>query len=54
MPVHAEGEPELREAFDRTLKARALGGEAEVADRWFFETAGARSSRRRGGAPSPA
>lgn len=38
--VHAEGEPEIRDAFDLALKARALGGEAqEVADRWFFETA---------------
>jgi hypothetical protein len=38
--VHSEGETEVREAFDRALKARALGGEArDVADRWFFETA---------------
>ena len=38
--VHASGEDEVREAFDRTLKARSLGGEArDVADRWFFETA---------------
>ena len=38
--VHADGEPEVREAFERALKARALGGEArDVADRWFFETA---------------
>ena len=38
--VHADGEAELRDAFDRTRKARALGGEArDVADRWFFETA---------------
>jgi hypothetical protein len=38
--VHADGEAEIRDAFDRTLKARALGAEAEeVADRWFFETA---------------
>ena len=38
--VHADGEPEVREAFERALKARALGGEArDIADRWFFETA---------------
>lgn len=38
--VHAGGEGELRAAFERTLSARALGGEARhVADRWFFETA---------------
>lgn len=38
--VHADGEPEVRDAFDRTQTARDLGGEArEVADRWFFETA---------------
>jgi hypothetical protein len=38
--VHAAGEAEVRDAFDRAVKARALGSEAEdVADRWFFETA---------------
>jgi hypothetical protein len=37
--VHAEGEPEVRQAFDATLKVRILGPEArEVADRWLFET----------------
>jgi hypothetical protein len=38
--VHADGAAEIRDAFDRTVKARVLGPEAEdVADRWFFETA---------------
>jgi uncharacterized protein DUF6448 len=37
--VHADGEAEIRDAFDRTVKARAMGVEAQdVADRWFFET----------------
>lgn len=37
--VHADGEAEVREAFHRALKVRALGSDArEVADRWFFET----------------
>ena len=37
--VHADGEDEVRDAFDRAVKVRALGDEArEVADRWFFET----------------
>lgn len=37
--VHADGEAEVRAAFDLTTKARGPGGEAqEVADRWFFET----------------
>lgn len=37
--VHADGEPEVCEAFDLALKARAHGPEsADVADRWFFET----------------
>lgn len=37
--VHKDGEDEVRDAFDRTVKARALGGDAsDVADRWFFET----------------
>jgi hypothetical protein len=38
--VQADGEAELREAFDRVIKVRRLGPEAhDVADRWFFETA---------------
>ena len=38
--VHADGAAEIRDAFDRAVKARALGPEAEeIADRWFFETA---------------
>ena len=38
--VHAAGAAEVRDAFDRAVKARTLGPEAEeVADRWFFETA---------------
>lgn len=37
--VPAEGEGEVRDAFELAVKARAAGGEArEVADRWFFET----------------
>ena len=37
--VHAEGETEVRAAFDLAGKAHALGVEAQqVADRWFFET----------------
>ncbi|GHE49407.1 DUF6448 family protein [Streptomyces capitiformicae] len=37
--VPEAGEPEVREAFGLTAKARTLGHEAqEVADRWFFET----------------
>lgn len=37
--VPADAEPEVRDAFDRAMKARASGGEAaDVADRWFFET----------------
>lgn len=37
--VHAEGEDEVRWAFDRTLPVRSLNPQArEVADRWFFET----------------
>lgn len=37
--VPEAGEPEVREAFGLTGKARTLGQEArEVADRWFFET----------------
>lgn len=38
--VHADGEDEVRDAFDLAVKARTAGPEAqEVADRWFFETA---------------
>ena len=38
--VHADGAAEVRDAFDRAVKARAMGGEArDVADQWFFETA---------------
>lgn len=38
--VPADAEAEVRAAFDLAAKARAMGGEAaEVADRWFFETA---------------
>lgn len=38
--VSEEGEPEVREAFEKALGARKLGEEAaEVADLWFFETA---------------
>lgn len=37
--VRAVGEEEVSDAFDKTMKARALGAEArEVADRYFFET----------------
>jgi hypothetical protein len=37
--VHAEGADEIRDAFDRTMKVRAMGVEArDLADRWFFET----------------
>lgn len=37
--VQKEDEPEIREAFKRTLEVRALGGEArELADGYFFET----------------
>lgn len=37
--VPQDGEPEVREVFDRVLKARDLGPEArETADRLFFET----------------
>lgn len=38
--VHAEGETELRDAFDLASKVRGGGGKAaDLADRWFFETA---------------
>lgn len=37
--VKPEAEPEVREAFARTLAVRKLGGEArDLADMWFFET----------------
>ncbi len=37
--VQVNAEPEIREAFVRTMKVRAGGAEAaELADRWFFET----------------
>ena len=37
--VRPQDEPEIRAAFDRTLKVRAMGREAEaMADQWFFET----------------
>ncbi len=49
--VHAEGEAEIRDAFDQTVKVRAMGDEARgVADRWFFETA-VRVHRAGDGAP---
>lgn len=48
-PVFAE--EELRSAFQKTLQARGQGGAAaEVADRWFFETA-VRLHREGEGAP---
>lgn len=37
--VQEKDEPEVRAAFERTLKVRALGGDAkDLADRYFFET----------------
>lgn len=37
--VRASEEPEILDAFERTLRVRASGGEAaELADTWFFET----------------
>lgn len=37
--VPVSGEAEVRDAFERAVKARALGGEAVgVAEQWFFET----------------
>lgn len=37
--VRPDGEDEIRDAFRRTMKVRAAGGEAQdLADRWFFET----------------
>lgn len=39
MWVGPEHEPEIRRAFERTMKVRSQGGEArELADLWFFET----------------
>jgi hypothetical protein len=38
--VPKDAEPELRDAFDKTLRVREKGkSEAELADYWFFETA---------------
>ncbi len=49
--THKAAEPELRHAFEMTVKARGQGGEAaEIADRWFFETA-VRLHREGEGAP---
>jgi hypothetical protein len=37
--VHAQGEDEVREAFEQVLPLRMKGAEvAALADRWFFET----------------
>lgn len=37
--VSPQDEPEIRAAFDRTLRVRKMGADAEaMADRWFFET----------------
>lgn len=37
--VQKKDEPELRRAFDRTMKLRKLGADAkDLADTWFFET----------------
>jgi hypothetical protein len=37
--VLPEREAEIRDAFDRTLRVRSLGAEAQkLADTWFFET----------------
>jgi len=37
--VHQQDEPEIRQAFNRTLAVRKLGSEArELADLYFFET----------------
>src|SRR5512134_651670 len=37
--VRPQDEPAIREAFERTLRVRAAGGNtAELADLWFFET----------------
>jgi hypothetical protein len=48
--VSKTAEPELRRAFDRTMRVRALRGEAkDTAGYWFFETA--RLHRQGEGAP---
>jgi len=37
--VQPSGEKEIRDAFDRTIRVQAAGGEAqELAELWFFET----------------
>ncbi len=37
--VQPKGEPEIRQAFERTLKVRQGGGDAQaLADQYFFET----------------
>lgn len=37
--VRTSDEPEIVDAFERTMRVRASGGEAaELAERWFFET----------------
>lgn len=37
--VHADGEAEVRQAFERVLPLRARGDDMrELADRWFYET----------------
>lgn len=37
--VRPEAEPEIRQAFERTLKVRQAGGESQaLADQFFFET----------------
>lgn len=37
--VRRQDEPEIREAFERTMRVRSQGGEPrELADLWFFET----------------
>lgn len=47
----AKAEPELKRAFDETMRVRKSGGEARLlADRWFFETA-VRLHREGEGAP---
>jgi len=49
--VHKKGEPELRKAFQKTIRVRKVGKEvADLADLWFFETAG-RVHREGEGAP---
>jgi hypothetical protein len=49
--VGADAEPEIRAAFDRTLRVRATSAEARaMADLWFFETL-VRVHRAQEGAP---